>query len=208
MLGTGRILVAFALAVVLNAQEFLVIPGERVGPVDKTSTRASLALAVAAGEISDGTMGFGEAEAVPVTFLFKTDPTRTLAVAFGSNGSPEFVAICPLPENVSGRQRRCRWHTPDGVTLGTTLRQLVARNGSDFTFLGFGWDYDGFVTSWERGKLRSYKNCAGLSVRLATSDLHPTPKSVTGDKPVSSHAPALRNLDVHVSEMRLTLLCR
>lgn len=46
-----------------------------------------------------------------------------------------------------------KWNTREGVYLGMSLEDLVALNGKSVKFYGFGWDYGGIVTSFEKGKL-------------------------------------------------------
>ena len=52
--------------------------------------------------------------------------------------------------------QRTAWKTKEGITLGTTLKELERLNGKPFTFFGFDWDYSG-ATSWENGKLATRK---------------------------------------------------
>ena len=181
----------------MQAQDQLIIPGNRVGPVNKDSTRESLLRQVGAANVQDGLAGGDEGFEYPAKFLFKGDPERTLAVAFSKNGKPESVSICP--EVI----RDCKWRTAGGLTLGTTLKALVRMNGAEIGFWGFGWDEEGYVQSWNGGRLRNFKNCAGLSVRLRTYS-EPIPRRFTGDKLVGSADPALPKLDIRVTQLGLT----
>lgn len=45
------------------------------------------------------------------------------------------------------------YHTVDGLKNGSTLNDLLKVNGKKITFAGFGWDYGGFVQSFNNGTL-------------------------------------------------------
>lgn len=45
------------------------------------------------------------------------------------------------------------WKTSYNIMLGTTLKELQDLNGTPFIFLGFGWDYGGYITEFNGGNL-------------------------------------------------------
>lgn len=90
--------------------------------------------------------------------------------------------------------------TTRGVRIGTSLMELVELNGGHFTFSGFGWDYGGYVSWGDEGKLR------GLTVRLNSSEAMMAQEqldSLIGDQTVSSKSTAARLNNPVVSEIRL-----
>lgn len=54
------------------------------------------------------------------------------------------------------------WRSSTGVKIGTTYEELVALNGREVSFYGFGWDYSGAVR-WNNGKMED----SNLTVFLA-----------------------------------------
>lgn len=44
------------------------------------------------------------------------------------------------------------WKTREGITIGTSLKELEKLNQKPFTFFGFDWDYSGAV-NWQDGHL-------------------------------------------------------
>ena len=48
------------------------------------------------------------------------------------------------------------WKTKEGITLGTSLKELEKLNNKPFKFSGLGWDYGGIV-NWEGGNLDKRK---------------------------------------------------
>ena len=60
------------------------------------------------------------------------------------------------------------WVGPMGLKLGMTSLELERLNGKPFRFLGFEWDYGGYVSNWTEGTLASAFLAPGqLSLRLA-----------------------------------------
>lgn len=47
------------------------------------------------------------------------------------------------------------YHTSTGLKIGSKMRELLTENGKPITFLGFGWDYGGNITSFNKGKFDS-----------------------------------------------------
>jgi hypothetical protein len=90
--------------------------------------------------------------------------------------------------------------TARGVKIGTTLTELVELNGGHFTFSGFGWDYGGYATWGDDGKLQ------GISVRLDSSEEMMAQEqldSLSGDRTVSSNSTAARLNNPVVTEIKL-----
>ena len=66
------------------------------------------------------------------TVLFGKDPSARIEIFWRD------VAGKRNPEWVSVRDKRSRWQTPAGVTIGTVLQALEKLNGRPFRLLGFG----------------------------------------------------------------------
>lgn len=49
-----------------------------------------------------------------------------------------------------------KWHTKNGIQIGTTYEALQKYNKHPIEFYGFGWDYSGAV-DWKGGKMESSK---------------------------------------------------
>jgi hypothetical protein len=56
--------------------------------------------------------------------------------------------ICTEPGDVP-----CKWHTEAGITLGTSLERLEMLNGRVFQIAPEQGEGQGYVTSWQGGKL-------------------------------------------------------
>ncbi len=68
------------------------------------------------------------------------------------------------------------YRTPTGLKIGTTLRELLKLNGQKITFSGFGWDYGGYIQSYNNGTLEK----SGVHFRLDLFS-HSDDNSLLGD---------------------------
>ena len=96
-----------------------------------------------------------------------------------------------------------KWKTKLGITLGTTLKELVLLNEKSFSFSGLGWDYGGSVSNWNNGKLEK----AGISVTLDVSANDIMSKEydkIIGDIQISSSDPNAIKVNPFVRELYLT----
>lgn len=65
-----------------------------------------------------------------------------------------------------------RWRLDNGIALGTTLDELVKRNGRPIEYTGLGWDYGGTVTDLHDGALTPPGNDAVMrSWKLGAKDV-------------------------------------
>ena len=140
--------------------DWLIVPGKRLGPIRPDTTRADLERLFGKSNVRDQLVDTGDVGPMPGTAVFPTMPSRRLAIFWSESGTGEvaFVQIC--------YQRQvgpCRWHTEDGVTLGTDLRTLEKLNGRAFQIEP--WDYDaaGNISSWRGGKLANVFETEGTT---------------------------------------------
>jgi len=196
----------------LSAQtnDWLVIPGERVGPVLANTVRADLRHSFAPGaSIEEDAIELDEGIVQPATLIQKDVQSESLAIIWDGKGAgahPLQIFIC------RGRRRGpCRWHLANGITDGTKMLELERLNGKPFTISGFGMGYGGNVQAWDGGRLETLE-CNGrltltldgerqrggvLTTELTSEERH----SITGDKPVPSTTPAMRKVNPVVTEM-------
>jgi len=90
-----------------------------------------------------------------------------------------------------------------GVTIGTSLEELVKINGGPFRFYGFEWDYGGAVVDWLDGALEDYRIRISYDFEnRGNIQLHP---SLIGEQEVNSFSPALEGLEVGVIQIVVRL---
>lgn len=179
--------------------EWLIEPGKRVGNITGASTLADLTRLYGKSNIHTGPVPGPEGTTLDGAVLFPDDPKRALTVIWKEGKKNKQVG------NISVTGKETLWHTVEGITLGTPLKELEIINGSPFTLSGFDWDYGGTVLSWgDTGKLRErFQTHGGLVIRLSPPQQVPEAiySQVAGDKTYSSHSPAMQQLDPKVSEI-------
>ena len=93
------------------------------------------------------------------------------------------------------------YRTASGLGIGTTLEELLAKNGQKISFYGFDWDLGGKVASFNKGTLA--KSRLGIQLALAGQVKD---KALTGDSELTTDLPAVsRNLkNIKVSTLTLS----
>ena len=203
-----------AAASVIGAEhnDFVIVPGERVGPIDASTTHADLVRMFGASNVTDGNVTVTDAGPEPGSIVFQRDPTKSLTILWNKD-KPQphisYVIVCqsPLPKS-------CRWHTPMGpyeIAFGTTLKILERINGRPFRLYGFGWDYGGLISFWNDGRLERLRTaCPTLGIRVAASAVGPSGKEsqaykkMSGDREYWSSDPAMQVLDPIVDHLYVT----
>lgn len=79
--------------------------------------------------------------------LFADDPGRRAYLYFQNETTRTGLAL------VSIKDRPSRWTLDSGVRIGMPLSQLLALNGKPVKLTGFDWDYGGYVSDWNGGRL-------------------------------------------------------
>jgi hypothetical protein len=182
-----------------SAQDWTIVPGERVGTITSATVRADLDRAFPKGAVEDDQIELDEGMLEPATLVYRKDPSQTLAIAW-KDGHPKEVFIC------FGRRRgSCKWETQSGIGIGTRLKDLEHMNGRVFAVSGFGFNYGGNVLAWNGGKLARLDCGAKLiltldgdrvrggdyTVELTSEERH----SISGDRPIASDVPAMHKLN-------------
>lgn len=144
----------------------------------------------------------GDMQPMDATRLFADTPNE-LQIFWLPKSKQAQIAVASQPNSA--------WHTTEGIKIGTTLNELVALNGGkNFKFSGFGWDYGGSVSSWEGGTLDKNPDYKGLYIGLnpkneITEQLQNDYAKVSGEGEFDSNNPNLKNLDVRVSKLSVSL---
>lgn len=189
--------------------DWLIVPGQRVGSITATTTRAELDELFGKENVHDGSFEGGEVPEA-ATVIYPGDSSAALAITWDRE-RPATIHIC-----FSTQTGPCRWRTASGIRIGLPIRELGKLNGKGFQAGGFAQDR-GQVVSWRKGALEEDPaGCGHLVVRLSPageaegrelskgeSDLV---KQLQGEKPyASSYLPLLElNTIVSALEMQFT----
>jgi len=96
-----------------------------------------------------GKVAGAEGDEVTGVVLFGDDPQRRAEVFFADEANQRGIGSI----RVTGA--KSRWHFDNGLRLGVTLGELVAKNGAPISYSGLDWDYGGAISDWHGGSLES-----------------------------------------------------
>lgn len=189
----------------LHAQNsYLITPGVKVGAITRRSSEADLKRIYGQKNVRYADVGIGEGETMPGVVIYPNDSSRTIYVIWKDAQRKRF----PQEIHLSGDGGSV-WKTAQGISLGTSLRQLERINGRAFTLYGFGWDYSGTVISWKGGKLaRAFGNDERVTIRLSyntTSKVTDAEmESVIGELEFSSRHRVMRRINPTIYQIIVT----
>lgn len=198
-----RFLLVMLLAAVCLAadNDWLIVPGERVGPITGSTSRADLTRLFGAANLKDEKIHLVEGEYAPGTWVYPKDVKKRLAVIWKDKARTR-IELIKITGSVS------EWRTVDGITLGMRLSKLETINGKPFSFSGFGWDYGGNVVGFDGGALDAEKHNLPLQLSDDTSRAKQLTQeqreSLLGDQTLRSDNALVRKLDPWVCQMVVT----
>ncbi|MEM8809191.1 MAG: hypothetical protein AAGF01_24485 [Cyanobacteria bacterium P01_G01_bin.38] len=169
-----------------------VIPGERVGPITRGTSRERLADLFGEDRLSDQPVDIGEGFTEPGTVV-DLGPEQSFTIVWqdGSRSQPAVV-----------RDFGPAWQTPEGLGVGTSFEELKTVLGA-FQLYGFAWDYEGSLV-FEDSQLDAYQGQLTLRVTpdpAAIATHKNAYQALVGDVLFSSNDPNLEPLDISVYEM-------
>ncbi len=128
--------------------DFLVIPGERIGPI-RVNTSEDELIRLYGPSVKRGELTIFNKKTA-VTFLFK-GMDEELAIQW--KDPQERTQIKAV--HILGKEGK--WHTHDGLQAGLSLLDLTKINKSPVNFFGLNWEYGGTVDSYQTGILTKQK---------------------------------------------------
>jgi hypothetical protein len=188
--------------------DWVIVPGERAGPIDSGASEAKLVELFGARNAARDSFEVEPGVAMPATILFASDPTRHAVVLWRdeTRAGPESVLI---------RGERSVWRTDKGITLGTPLATLRRINGKPLTLIGFGSDVGGTVLDNGGGALRELGTPVKgeRSGRTLVLRVEPDPsqrdspayQQALGDVELSSESDAMRALNPRVFSLMVDI---
>ncbi|MFB2876423.1 hypothetical protein [Floridanema aerugineum] len=178
-------------------RDTLVIPGERVGPITKNTSRQELTKLFGASSLQDKTIfgpeGMGKFPATRVNL----GQERSFTVVWADEKRTRPATI---------RDFGSAWKTPQGIGIGTSLAELRKQLG-EFKLYGLAWDYSGTILL-ENTKLSNYKGKLNLQVAPAPDAAKKFPRqyqAVMGDGTFTSSNPNWQPLGIRVQQMTVYL---
>lgn len=171
-----------------DAQDRLIVPGQRAGAITRTTTPADLARIYGAANLKRGKNDGPDDDVFEGIKVYPgtADEFRVLLTQDGRQIS-----------HLRFERQGGTWRTAEGIRVGLTVAELEHISGGPFRFYGFAWQYGGLVTLRDNPGTKLPK---GLIVALAPQKtLTPAEEEqVDGDKLIASGHPLLAKLDVRV----------
>lgn len=178
--------------------DWVCVPGQKVGPINAKTTYSDLVTIFGAKNIGDATIPLGDGKTEAGTVVFADNPDQRLFIQWAIPRERPHAVI------VEGR----RWKTSAGLGIGTPLSEIVAANGGEFSFAGFGWDYAGYVVSWKNGQLAAtHKLGEDISLFLVPEQpyLPADIEALQGDKEYATSLPEAGRVNLRVKAMTVLL---
>lgn len=178
-------------------REWSIEPGQHIGLLEASGSEVDLAQSYGPANVGQATIDMGEGEMATGTVLFPPDSLRRIHIIWKDAEGKR------LPDVAILRGHRSIWTLPSGVSLGTSLRELEEKNGRPFVLLGFGGDMEGFIKSWNGGKLDTALT-ARVKLYLAPDPamrMNPESTEVQGDREYLSNSPGMDRLNPTVYQI-------
>lgn len=166
----------------VNAQDFIVIPGEKFGLLTPNSCSRSAVLAAYGKDAKPDSVYLYEGIFGEGVVLFPNNSRNRVEIYWEDTTSQRPTSI-----RVYGDSTGTDWKTADGITIGTTMADVEKLNGKPFDFSGTGWDYGGFVSDWKGGKFDN-----SLMLRFESTEVEGDAGNVSGEGIFSSDNPAAK----------------
>ncbi len=204
------VLGSIAVTALAADNDWLIVPGQRVGPITPRTTRADLVRMFGAKNVQDDEIAITDGDRESGTRIFADQPNNSLAILWKGDApesSVRSIIFCDASEPLSS----CKWHTAEGISLGTSLKALEKANGRKFKLNGFDWGYGGLITSWQGGHLEGLAGaCGRVTLRLDPPPGPPTDERsellqrVEGDVEFWSSDSAMQALNPTVDHMSIS----
>ena len=164
------------------------------GAFAKTASHATLVAAFGAKNVVYQKVQDAEGETPMASVVFPNDP----------NKRAEFIWQKPKQRREPLVKVNGGWRVPNGIRVGTTLKEVERLNRKPFRLSGFGWDLGGRVTDWNKGALDQPLPGGCLILVDFAADLKAPGKlidKVTGDTSFGSNDPAMAAVKPRVAAM-------
>ncbi|MEH1949987.1 MAG: hypothetical protein V7K77_23995 [Nostoc sp.] len=175
----------------------LIVPGERVGPITRKTTKRDLVKLFGASHLIDKTISGAEGIGSFAATQVNLNQGRSLLVVWSDNTRTKPLDV---------RNLGSAWRTREGIGVGTPLSELRKKLGN-FKLYGLEWDYGGTILL-DSSKLSRYQGKLILRVDTAPNASEKFPndyQSVSGDGTFSSTNPHWKPLGIRLAEIIVVL---
>ncbi|MEH2083483.1 MAG: hypothetical protein V7K89_26945 [Nostoc sp.] len=178
-------------------KDTLIVPGERVGPITRKTTKQDLVKLFGASRLVDKTISGAEGIGSFAATQLNLNQGRSLLVVWSNNTRTKPLDV---------RNLGSAWKTREGIGVGNPLSELCKKLGN-FKLYGLAWDYGGTILL-DSSKLSRYQGKLILRVDTAPNASEKFPndyQSVSGDGTFSSSNPHWKPLGIRLAEIIVVL---
>ncbi|MEH2223495.1 hypothetical protein [Nostoc sp.] len=179
------------------SKNILIVPGERVGPITRKTTKRDLVKLFGASHLVDKTISGAEGIGSFAATQVNLNQGRSLLVVWSDNTRTKPLDV---------RNLGSAWKTREGIGVGNPLSELRKKLGN-FKLYGLEWDYGGTILL-DSSKLSRYQGKLILRVNAAPNAYEKFPndyQSVSGDATFSSSNPHWKPLGIRLAEIIVVL---
>ncbi|MFN6464660.1 MAG: hypothetical protein RMZ41_022975 [Nostoc sp. DedVER02] len=178
-------------------KDTLIIPGERVGPIARTTTKQDLVKLFGASHLVDKTISGPEGMGSFAATQVNLNQGRSLLIVWSDNTRKKPLDV---------RNLGSAWKTREGIGVGTPLSELRKKLGN-FKLYGLAWDYGGTILL-DSSKLSRYQGKVILRVDAAPNAYEKFPndyQAVSGDGTFSASDRHWKPLGIRLTEIIVVL---
>ncbi|BAZ50925.1 hypothetical protein NIES4103_35480 [Nostoc sp. NIES-4103] len=194
---TQQIQYPLTVAKIQPLTDTLIVPGERVGPVTRNTTRQDLVKLFGASRLVDKTIAGAEGIGSFAATQINLNQGRALLVVWTDKTRTKPLDVRNLGD---------AWKTREGIGVGTSFSELRNKLGN-FKLFGLGWDYGGTILL-DSSRLSRYQGKLILRVNAAANAAQKYPhdyKAVSGDRTFYASNPHWQPLGIRLAEIIVVL---
>jgi len=166
----------------------LIVPGQRVGPVEATDSEQSIIDKIGGALVQRGEFVVGEGVSVIATYLYPASQDELILLW----DEEDFTTL----REIRIRKAGSKWKLTNGIQIGSKLQEVEKANGGSFLLSGFEWDYAGTTINWQGGSMPDNITL----IFAAPSKIH---KALIGDHSISSTESHMAKANPRVSTIRV-----
>ena len=175
-----------------NGDDFLIVPGTRVGAINELSSIKDLRELFGDSTIITRKVDQGEGTFQNATVLYPG--TKNEVEIFWKD-----VAQLDRPALVRIQHAGSAWHTENGIRIGTSISRLVELNRKTFQITGCCYDAPFTIINWNDGALNNIMR-EKITIRLQpTNNTDQLKAKIVGDKAYAVSDPLIVESDMKVS---------
>lgn len=176
---------------ITSTLDWICTPNEKVGPIQQKTSEEELIKLFGKESVIRKTVGAGEGVMVAASIVY---PNTDNELIIEWEEGKEYQRV----SRIRIEKENTQWKTDQGITVGTSLEELIKLNTKDFKFHGFEWDYSGITNNWEDGNINKQ-----LVVFLEAENPEAIFPKLLGDEEFSTADPKAKEAKLKVGSMTI-----